>query len=195
MSRQPINEVSVMKTRAALWDAIRRLKCFTVLQLRRETCCTVSQTREYVLGLTAAGILERVEMCQGSFLLVKDTGNEAPRVRRDGTMVTMGRGREQLWQTMRALGSFTVADLRVAASTDEHPVAESEAETYCQILHKAGYLATLPATHCPKGGGVVYRLIRYTGPQPPMIQRVKSVYDPNLKEVVWSEEGGSHDAK
>jgi hypothetical protein len=98
----------------------------------------------------------------------------------------MGRGREQMWQTMRALGSFTVADLFVAASTDDHPVAESEARTYCQMLQRAGYLS---------GGAAGYRLVRYTGPLPPMIQRIKSVYDPNLKEVVWSSEEGGHDAR
>jgi hypothetical protein len=29
---------------------------------------------------------------------------------------------------------------------------------------------------------------RNTGPRPPMIQRTKAVYDPNLGQVVWQEE-------
>ncbi|MEB3167886.1 MAG: hypothetical protein VKK97_04050 [Synechococcaceae cyanobacterium] len=175
-----------MQTRDALWAAIRRLGAFTLKDVRGETRCSKGQVEEYVKGLAAAGIVERVANELGRYVLVKDSGIEAPRVRRDGTLVTMGRGREQLWQTMLALGSFTVADLFVAASTDDHAVAESEARSYCQALCQAGYLV--------RGVGG-YRLVRYTGPLPPMIQRIKAVYDPNLKAVVWSSEEAGHDAK
>lgn len=190
MARLPINEVSALKTRDALWAAIRRIKCFTVQELRKETLCSIGQTRDYVTGLTAAGILRDEGLSSLSnatmYALIKDRGNEAPRVRRDGSEVTMGRGREQLWQTMRSLGGFTLADLHIAASTDDHPVAENEAKTYCLMLARAGYLT--------KTGGR-FRLVRYTGPLPPMIQRVKSIYDPNLKEVTWSSEEGSHETE
>lgn len=190
MSRTPVDQISALKTREALWGAIRRLRCFTAAEVRKETRCSVSQVREYLVGLIAAGILADVGKSSISnatmYQLIKDCGNEPPRVRRDGTSVTMGRGREQMWQTMRALGSFTVADLFVAASTDDHPVAEGEARTYCHVLCRAGYLV--------KGVGG-YRLVRYTGPQPPMIQRIKAVYDPNLKQVVWSQEEGRHDTE
>lgn len=192
MSRKRVNEIGALQTRADLWNTIRSFvqpaadddgavvaRPFTVGELHRETRCTLDQVRDYLLGLVNAGILERspdpVGPVKRTYTLIKDVGNEPPRVRRDGSFVAMGRGREQLWQTMRALSVFTFADLQVAASTDEHPVAFAEAKTYCQVLHKAGYLAK---------GAMGYRLIRYTGPLPPMIQRVKNVYDPNLKQVI-----------
>ena len=31
-----------------------------------------------------------------------------------------------------------------------------------------------------------YRLIRNTGPRPPMVQRIDAIYDPNLGAVVWT---------
>jgi hypothetical protein len=42
-----------------------------------------------------------------------------------------------------------------------------------------------------------YRFLaaRYSGPKPPMIQRIKAVYDPNRSEVVWSSLEVKHDDK
>lgn len=186
MARKPIDQRHPDAGRAALWSAIRQLKSFTVTQLRRETLCTISQTREYVRGLTAAGILERGTDILSKpsestlYTLACDPGAEAPRVRRDGTTVTMGQGRLQLWRSMRVLGRFTIADLVVIASTEECIIATSEAKSYCLFLCRAGYLARLSDNN--------YRFVssRYSGPQPPQIQRIKQVYDPNLKQVVWS---------
>jgi len=187
MARKPINEVKSMQTRDAIWTAIRAYgKPFTAAELRKETACSDSQVREYLNCLTAAGILEITGQTGGNgfikpaklYELALDKGVEAPRVRRDGSEVTQGRGREQMWETMRALTSFTIADLYVFASTDDHPVAEREAADYCRHLAKAGYL---------RRDDEHYTLIKRTGPKPPMVQRVKSVYDPNLGKVVWSE--------
>lgn len=188
MARKPVNELSAMETRDALWQIIRNFSgAFSRHDLFREARCSRGQVQEYLLGLTAAGILEKSEEDRTNFyFLVKDSGIEAPRVRRDGSLVTMGRGREQLWQTMRLLKEFTVFDLKIQASTEEHPIAESEAKSYCGMLLKADYLAKI--------AGKRFRMIRYTGPKPPMIQRIKSVYDPNTREVVYTEGGTDDDA-
>ena len=195
MSRKPVNEVTRLQTREAIWDAIRAAQGpFTVRQIQQETRCTIGQTSEYIKGLTAAGILELSGEVNGKgfikktrlYVLAQDRGVEAPRVRRDGTEVTQGRGREQMWETMRSFGTFTAADIHIFASTDDHSVAPSEAKTYCQFLCRAGYLKQLE-NGC-------YLLIRRTGPKPPMIQRIKQVYDPNLNQVVWNE-GEDHDTK
>lgn len=196
MARKPVSEIKQMETRAALWAAIREMGlCFTARQLRLETRCSKSQVEEYLKGLTAAGILskEGLSSVSGSMMysLAKDTGIEAPRVRRDGSTVTQGLGREQMWRTLRMLREFTAVDLAVQASTEEAPVSTETAKEYCHFLALAGYLAVvLPGKGVGKGGVLTrYRFVptRNTGPLPPMIQRVKAVYDPNLKAVVWSE--------
>jgi hypothetical protein len=109
------------------------------------------------------------------YRLLRDEGVEAPRVRPDGSRVTMGQGREAMWRTMRILTRpWTPRELAVHASTEEHPVALQEAQDYAQRLCRAGYLHRTAAQ--------TYRLIpaRYTGPQPPRIQRTKAIWDPNL---------------
>jgi len=186
MSRRPVDQISALQTREALWEAIRKFQGpFTSRQLRNETRCTVSQVSEYLKGLTAAGILTKERSRSTGqphrYELANDVGVEAPRVRRDGSVVTQGRGREQMWETMRAMVRFSARDLHVFASTDEHSVALSEAAAYCNTLHQAGYLSK---------DREFYTLHRRTGPKPPMIQRTKAVFDPNLGEVVWREGGG-----
>jgi len=186
MPPKPIDQRNPLQTREALWQAIRTLRSFTLAQVRKETRCSRGQVEEYAKALLAAGLIERVEGERGRYLLVKDSGAVAPRLRRDGSEVTMGRGREQMWRAMRVLGSFSLRDLVVHATTEEHAVAENEAASYCQFLAHAGYLVR-------KGSNYLFIRSRYSGPRPPMIQRVKQVFDPNLGKVVWSQ-GGDHDA-
>jgi hypothetical protein len=195
MPRKPVNEVSQMRTRESLWGAIRTMATpWTLNDLKKASKCTVYQCREYVNNLEAAGIVavvdKQINGCGAIkptkiYELVQDRGVEPPRVRRDGSEVTQGRGREQMWETMRALGSFSAHDIHVFASTDDHGVSKNEAKTYCSLLGRAGYL---------RRDDDKYTLIKRTGPKPPMIQRTKNVYDPNLGEVVWCGcQGGNDD--
>lgn len=185
MSLKPIDKRNPMQTRAALWAAIRELQEFTPRQLRGETRCTQGQTEEYLKGLAAAGIVERRET--GLYALINDCGNEAPRVRRDGTLVTMGMGREQMWRTMRLLGDFTALDLAISSSTEDTPVKENTAKEYCRFLTLAGYLVEIRRGR----GGIpsIFRFLpsQYTGPKPPMIQTCRQVWDANTERVVWME--------
>jgi hypothetical protein len=154
----------------------------------------MDQVRDYVAGLTAAGYLERRE--DANYSLVRDCGIEAPRVRRDGTEIIRGKGREQMWLVMKVLDDFSALDLAVHASTEHVQVSEVDAKSYIHYLNKAGYLAvTQPGQpgNRPNNGIVArYRLLpqKYTGPRPPMVQRIKQVYDQNLQKVVWSSARG-----
>ncbi len=145
------------------------------------------RVRDYINGLVAAGYLKAwpAPGKATEYELVKDCGIEAPRVRKDGTEVTQGRGREQMWRTVKIIGDFTATDLANAASTPAFPVAESTAKDYCTMLAGAEYLATVR----PGSPGIParYRLVqsRWTGPRAPMIQRLKQLYDPNTGEVVY----------
>ncbi len=205
MARKPVDKLRPDERREAVWAAIRELQEFTVHELWLHTRLAKDSIRDYVLALERGGYLARAgkRTQPGSrpvqiFALVRDCGIEAPRLRKDGSEVTAGRGREQMWHTMRILGEFSARDLAVHAATEEHPVAEEEAKSYSHYLHKAGYLALVrpgkPGSPHSPGQLARYRFIarKHTGPRPPQIQRVKQVYDPNLGQVVWS---GSADAE
>jgi hypothetical protein len=89
---------------------------------------------------------------------------------------------------MRILSEFTILDLAVNSSTEEHNVSANDAKEYCRFMCNAGYLA-MPRPG-KSGQPAVYRFLptRYPGPKPPQIQRVKQVYDPNSRKVVWTQE-------
>jgi len=204
MARQPahLTAGAHLNAREALWAEIRRRKRFTVSDLAAKTSIAPGTIRTYVLGLERAGYLERAEddsakkritYVANQFLalkyrLVRDTGAEAPRVRKNGEVVTQGLAREAMWRTMRILREFSWVDLANIASTEAVKVHREDARKYCQLLRLAGYLVTA----VPGGPGKPerYRFVvsRYSGPRAPMLQRVRQVFDPNLKQVVWPKE-------
>ena len=170
--------------RPDIWRTIRRLGqrggLFDVLAIRGQLRGVVARERirDYCQALQAGGYLVAAEMPDGApgWQLLRDPGIEPPRVRRDGTPVVMGAGREQCWRAMRILKEFGVRELLATANSDRWSIAEGEAADYCQRLARAGIL--LKDGH---GAQVRYRLpiSRYTGPRPLQIRRTKEVFDPN----------------
>ncbi len=189
--REPVDTTKPMGTRDDLWKLIRAMKTFTVPELREAVHMDATTIDLYVRSLVKAGYLERIDISGGAakeigrtryrYTLLKDA-LEAPRIRKDGSPVTQGRGRLNMWRSMKVLKRFGLADIVACSSTEEHPVAWEEAETYLRYLLKAGYLKQLTKTSVEKA---VYALVRWTGPKAPMIQRIRQVWDPNLKKVTW----------
>ncbi len=204
MSRQPIDKQQPSECRQAIWEWVRSQGEQPFATTDVDVNLDSSTLREYLLALHRAGYLEIISQGKrgeaNTYRLVEDCGAEAPRLRKDGTTVTQGNGRQQMWNAMRIIKQFTPVDLAFNASTDDHRVAEADARSYCSALYKAGYLR-VAAPHktgrCGKTGSgklTTYLLIptMWTGPQPPQIQRTKQIYDPNLRKVVWSKiEGGA----
>ena len=170
-----------VRRRSAAGDAIIARGIADAARLNPRTVC------DYLLSLARSGHLRPVGdgvtvTLDRVYVLERDTGVEAPRVRRDGSLVEQGSGTEAMWRTMQVLGEFTADDLAHHATTDRCSVSPVTAASYVQTLARAGYLRIVsPASNA--GGRAVYRLIRRSGPRPPQVQRVKRVYDPNTGEV------------
>ncbi|SDK30802.1 hypothetical protein [Billgrantia gudaonensis] len=199
MSRKPVHlkAPGPKGDRQAMWEAIRALHADGQDITVRDVWLVIShdapkgRVRDYLMGLEKAGYLKRSDAPRVSgtyvhYTLVRDIGVEAPRVRRDGSEPMAGRGREQLWRTLKIIGEFTAAQLADAASTPAVPIAEHTARDYCYFLRDAGYLSV--TREASPGVPERYRLMpsRWTGPLAPMIQRTKQLYDPNTGEVVYT---------
>jgi len=190
MSQKPVDKRSPLSTRAALWKIMRELGTFNGPELAKHTTYHLSTVKSYLQGLTAAGYLSIDPAVKTSVTYILDTTlapADPPRVRKDGSQVTQGQGRKNLWRTAKIMGEFSVVELAVFASTDTVKVSEIEAADYVYHLVKAGYLTLVQASKTT-GGRARYRTVpsRYSGPLAPQVQRVKQVYDPNTGAVVWS---------
>lgn len=182
MSRKPIDKQQPTECRQAIWDEARSLKVFSIRHM--QVTLEWSSIREYLTALVKAGYLTRTDNSRAELIeytLVKDCGAEAPRLRKDGTPVTQGAGRRQMWNSIQILKKFSANSLAFNASTEQHSVSEAEANFYCKALCQAGYLI--------RQGVNKYALVpgKWTGPQSPQIQKTRQVYDPNLKKVVWAQ--------
>lgn len=201
MSRKPaqLEMVGGKSPRQRMWEAIRSLgvgdQTFTIIDLSRLSKVEIDTVTDYVTALRMGGFVGRHEAPRRGeshrYWMARDNGLEAPRLRRDGTEVTAGRGNEAMWQAMRNfLPEFDNRELAAYASTTIAPVLPDTARLYIQALAAAGYLeCTAPQLRGCKARPARYRLKppKNTGPRPPMVQRTSTVYDPNLGEVVWRE--------
>lgn len=207
MARKPAHlELSGGKgPRQRIWEAIRRsAEDFTAPAIERAARIERATVQTYLQALERGAIIEQTGERQAigerkHYRLARDAGVEAPRLDRQGRPVMQSRGNENMWRTMRIMGDFSPRELALRASTEDTAIEETTAKAYVKCLAQAGYLTVIDPGHSfIRGKGAKqarYRLIasKYTGPRPPMIQRTKSVYDPNLGKIVWQEEP-DHDA-
>lgn len=191
--------------RDAIWSAIRILKQFTYLDIEQKVNVSCKQKkplvaidtiRTYVKRLTLGNFLENIEGVShignvtGSYTrkrwaLINDVGIDAPRLDKKGCQSKQGIVRKRLWNAMKILKEFNWFELSAAAETDGIKIKELDVRDYLKHLKKAGYIrVVVQATHTSPAR---YRFIAAynTGPLPPMVQRVKQVFDPNLGIVVW----------
>ena len=198
MSRKPAHDLRPNETRQAIWDWIRKQGGCEFMTTDVDVPLESSTIRDYLAGLHKAGHLEAIRIgIRGEaniYRLIKDTGREAPRVRKDGSLVTQGLAREQMWRQMGIFAQkgqpFTVRDLTAVCPL----AAESDAKHYCVCLHNAGVLLELKPGK--SGQLTVYKMLakKWTGPKPVQIQRTRRCFDPNTGSIVHlqtiSVEGG-----
>lgn len=200
-TRKPaqLERIGGKTSRQRIWEAIRTLRGdFDNYAIARKAQADDETVKTYLSCLLKAGFINRTNpdasrQTPATYSLVRDNGVEAPRLDRKGNPVKQGLGAEQMWRTIRLIGEFSSRQLAAQASTSETPVSPETAKTYVGHLVRAGYLVEVaPAVQLGAGRGGLqarYRLApgKYTGPRPPMVQRTKAIYDPNLDQVVWEE--------
>jgi hypothetical protein len=116
-----------------------------------------------------------------TYRLLKDS-LDAPRILPDGTVTDVHPGTQRMWNTIRARKVFNLSDLHALSSTTRHPVARSAAAQYLKYLEYAGYVRKVEGKEISRA---TYRIVKNTGPKAPVIQRVRQVWDPNVRKVVW----------
>lgn len=174
--------------RQRIWEAIRASsESFTAYAVSRRSKADDTTVRSYLQSLIKG---EYVQVVSGekfeeqNLRLIKDVGAEAPAVTRHGKQSSAGTGTEAMWRTLRILGELDASELAEQASIVA-PTTTWTARSYLKWLKRAGYVVEVSPSK--PGTMARYRLApgKYTGPRPPMIQRVGQVFDPNLGQVVF----------
>lgn len=167
--------------RLVLWKQIRKRRAgFEMKEIARAAKCAERTARGYLSALLGAGYLEATRDPSGTgkerrnvFRLVKDCGADAPLVTDPGLA-----NREKMWAAMKALGTFTAAELAFAAQTGRRGTTD-----FISGLTRVGILIHPPGQNRQKPS---YRLLasRNTGPIPPRIREDGSVHDANTGKVL-----------
>ena len=191
-----------LKPQDAVWVAIRQLKAFTQedieIKLVNEKLSGINSytVKSYMARLEKGGFIQLRSYEQVNniakritYELINDVGVHSPCLNKDGQISTQGRGRTNLWRSMKVLSSFDKVEISEAASVNGTTVKEGEAQDYIKHLYKAGYLVKVSEYNRTTGELARYKLLKSknTGALPPMIQRTKHIFDPNLRKVVWQE--------
>lgn len=195
MARRPTPQWIALKARVPrgyedYWRLIRAAAAagagtFTISEIAGETNAQRQSVEHYVARLRAGGFVGLAEPAKinkpNVFRLLKSP-TTAPRLRADGSEITIASAQERLWRAMRSLVRFSTRELAYAATVEKHPVLVKTAQRYVNQLACAGYLEAQGASRRP----ALYRLKpgMNTGPKPPSILAIDAVWDRNLNEVI-----------
>lgn len=180
--------------RQRAWEQIRKFRLnFKVFDIARAADVDDETVKTYVQSLMKGGFVVRLNEARyeiAEYQLIRDAGVEAPRLTRDGQPVTAGLGQEAMWRCLRMLGPMDARQLAAHASSSGVEVKVNTARRYLMMLKKAGYLEVVEPCNRRLRKMETLRLIprMNTGPRPPQIQSVKTVYDPNLNKVMYADE-------
>lgn len=90
-----------------------------------------------------------------------------------------------MWVAMRTLSVFSPEDIMIVFAGSDLKVTISDIQSYCSALVQAKYLAVITRAR-PGVKPARYRLIKNSGPLPPLRKRVTVLFDPNEDRIVFA---------
>ncbi|MBU2967086.1 hypothetical protein Q4508_12445 [Amphritea sp. 2_MG-2023] len=178
--------------RQRIWEQLRiQRDGFQVLPIAQHANAEIATVQTYLLCLKAGGYVETVSrghLKKAVYRLVKDDGLEAPRLTRNGEPVKQGRVSEAMWRTLRILDVLDARQIENHVSASGLDVKLAYVKTYLSMLKKAGYLQVVQKGTPHRLERVRLKAAMNTGPRAPQVQRVKTVYDPNINKVMFAED-------
>lgn len=165
-------------TRVLCWNAALRLVEFNYRELSEAAYLTHHQVAHFVQGWLKTGEVVRLPVSSTEPLRFQvqniDMVRPKPGLHESAAA--------NMWTAMRGLRSFSPRDIAVHATSDLTSVSREQAQAYCQMLVRAGYLRVVEKA-IPPHRDAVYRLVRNTGPFAPVERRIRAVYDENLQKI------------
>lgn len=168
----------------AVWSVALRLGGFSYASLAAEAHVSMRRVQDLVKIWRGGKTVEYVGTGPLGRHLFKVSATALQRgpelvAGRDGTRTV----EQNMWSVMHRQRAFSPTDLVALGNTTECQFSQADASSYCQTLLRAGYLRVLRKA-VPGKIEASYRLIRYTGPLPPVSRRTTVVLDQNLDKIV-----------
>lgn len=178
--------------RQRIWEQLRiRREEFQILPVAQHANAEIETVKTYLQCLQAGGYVKAVtrgHLKKAVYRLVKDDGLEAPRLTRKGEPVKQGLVSEAMWRTLRILDVMDARQLAGHVEASGLDVTLTYVKRYLAILKKAGYLQVVQASTPHRLERIRLKPSMNTGPRAPQVQRVKTLYDPNLNKVMFAED-------
>lgn len=96
-----------------------------------------------------------------------------------GNKIRLNSDRAKAWKVMRGIGStFCASEIATVSGGNYENI-----KRYICVLHMAGYLRQ----EGKRSHEYLYRLVKNTGPKPPVQKDIKYIYDPNTDQY-WMED-------
>jgi len=186
---RPPRSYDRLAARDQMWALIRKLRRFTVTDLRKAGVS--KQVRiSFLEALLGNGIVRRVGEQPGRrgwteapvtvYELEQDPGVLTPRFDRDGKLDTTPSTADRMWAAMKPLPSFSIPEIASLARAPRSTTAR-----YVSFLLAAGYLAELsPGGGYHRQGRYRLKPRRNTGPRAPVVRQNGAVWDANERRQV-----------
>ncbi len=184
-------------THDGLWALVRKYRQFNINQIFGDTAIILKDSvGAYIRALEKGGYIKAVSEKRPFKLtvyqLINDVGIAAPRINRRGEKITKMSGQERMWKVMQILSDFNKHELAANAMADGAEIRILSAAKYINILLKAKYLIMVKKPAPSVAGRYIFNP-EFAGPYAPEILRTKSLYDPNLNKITWSENSDNND--
>lgn len=169
------------------WDVAWSSETFSIRDLVEKAGIAEATAANYVSDWERKGVVDQCGKDGSKYLyrvIRSDEKSDDRTTLKTATgEITLGTAKENMWRTMRMLRSFTKTELRTHSDVPDVPVAVADANSFCNMLLRGGYLR-IERKATPGKREARYRLIKDTGPRPPKEKRVRAVWDENTKEFV-----------
>lgn len=163
------------------WDFARSRTRFTRSQLQAESDLTPGRFRLFWVRMLEHGHIRRDGHESRTRFYTALDREEAVVVSAEQRMSPEGR----YWQVMRVMRIFRPADLLLGLGDLAEPEEAGAIQAYCKHLVNSGYLTVLEHA-IPKKREARYRLVRNTGPLPPIRKRLWVTIDQNDDRIVFA---------
>ena len=175
--------------RQSIWETIRACSgTITIADIAKALPTLGDDTiRQHVTAWQKSGHIIRTSKravgVYADYRIANDVGVEAPRVTRTGKPC-IDLANEQIWRTLRIMKEPQSAyEIAALASTKATQITVGYITDYLLALYRAGYLK-----RARQSKKMYYMLIKDTGPRPPIVRHIGTVYDTNLGKIVWQQE-------